>query len=75
MPKNGSARRALADRLAADGLRVLAVALAERPATTRPYTTADERGLTLLGLVGLRDAAAETAAEALARAHPQRASR
>ncbi|WP_329463665.1 magnesium-translocating P-type ATPase [Streptomyces sp. NBC_01431] len=57
---------ALADRLAADGLRVLAVALADRPATTRPYTTADERGLTLLGLVGLRDATAETAAEALA---------
>ncbi|MFE4858922.1 magnesium-translocating P-type ATPase [Streptomyces sp. NPDC056670] len=57
---------ALADRLAADGLRVLAVALAERPAAGRPYTTADERGLTLKGLVGLRDATAETAADALA---------
>ncbi|MFJ8308872.1 MULTISPECIES: magnesium-translocating P-type ATPase [unclassified Streptomyces] len=57
---------ALADRLAADGLRVLAVALAERPAATRPYTTADERGLSLQGLVGLRDATAETAADALA---------
>ncbi|RCH64782.1 magnesium-translocating P-type ATPase [Streptomyces sp. SDr-06] len=56
---------ALADRLAADGLRVLAVALAERPAATRPYTTKDERGLTLQGLVGLRDATAETAADAL----------
>ncbi|MEV6043409.1 magnesium-translocating P-type ATPase [Streptomyces xanthochromogenes] len=57
---------ALADRLAADGLRVLAVALAERPAAGRPYTVADERGLTLKGLVGLRDATAESAADALA---------
>ncbi|MFB7644553.1 MULTISPECIES: magnesium-translocating P-type ATPase [unclassified Streptomyces] len=57
---------AFAGRLAADGLRVLAVALAERPASGRPYTTADERGLTLKGLVGLRDATAESAADALA---------
>ncbi|MFE3184886.1 magnesium-translocating P-type ATPase [Streptomyces violascens] len=56
---------ALAEHLASDGLRVLAVALAERPAVRRPYTTADERGLTLQGLVGLRDATAETAADAL----------
>uniref|UniRef100_A0AAU2V495 Magnesium-transporting ATPase, P-type 1 n=1 Tax=Streptomyces sp. NBC_00003 TaxID=2903608 RepID=A0AAU2V495_9ACTN len=56
---------ALADRLASDGLRVLAVALAERPAARRPYTTRDERGLTFQGLVGLRDATAETAADAL----------
>ncbi|UQI47941.1 HAD-IC family P-type ATPase [Streptomyces sp. HU2014] len=55
-----------ADELAADGLRVLAVAVAERPARARPYTPADERGLTLLGFVGLRDALAPTAAEALA---------
>ncbi|MCD9142443.1 HAD-IC family P-type ATPase [Streptomyces albireticuli] len=57
------ARRA--DGLAADGLRVLAVAVAERPARARPYTPADERGLTLLGFVGLRDALAPTAADAL----------
>ncbi|MFG3286510.1 magnesium-translocating P-type ATPase [Streptomyces sp. NPDC048111] len=57
---------ALAGRLAADGLRVLAVALAERPAAVRPYTPADERGLTLKGLVGLRDETARTAAGALA---------
>ncbi|WP_120722025.1 magnesium-translocating P-type ATPase [Streptomyces hundungensis] len=56
----------LADRLAADGLRVLAVALAERPATGRPFTAQDERGLTLKGLVALRDATADTAAAALA---------
>ena len=56
---------ALADRLASDGLRVLAVALAERPAAARPYAAADERGLSLQGLVGLRDATAETAADAL----------
>ncbi|GAA0621435.1 magnesium-translocating P-type ATPase [Streptomyces crystallinus] len=56
---------ALAAARAEDGLRVLAVARAERPARTRAYTTADERGLTFVGLVGLRDATAETAAAAL----------
>jgi Mg2+-importing ATPase len=56
----------LAERHAARGLRLLAVALADRPARTRPYTPADERGLTLLGIVGLRDELAATADEALA---------
>nr|WP_269853932.1 HAD-IC family P-type ATPase [Streptomyces sp. RPT161] len=56
----------LAERRAADGLRLLAVALADRPARTRPYTRADERGLTLLGIVGLRDELAATADDALA---------
>lgn len=53
---------------AESGLRVLAVALAERPARLGPYTLtpADEYGLTFLGTVGLRDAAADTAADALA---------
>ncbi|MGW1074321.1 HAD-IC family P-type ATPase [Streptomyces sp. NPDC002537] len=55
-----------AEALAADGLRVLAVAVAERPARARPYTPDDEHGLTFLGFVGLRDALAPTAAEALA---------
>lgn len=54
--------RDLADALAADGLRVLAVATAERPAGTLP----DERALTFRGLVTLRDDLAPTAAEALA---------
>ncbi|MHB9861648.1 magnesium-translocating P-type ATPase [Streptomyces sp. YIM S03343] len=57
--------RALAARQADDGLRVLAVATAERPARTRDYTPADERGLEFRGLVTLRDALAPTAAEAL----------
>ncbi|WP_171167054.1 magnesium-translocating P-type ATPase [Streptomyces sp. I05A-00742] len=57
------ARRA-AD-LAADGLRVLAVARAERPPRTRPYGPADERGLDFTGFLALRDAVAPTAAEAL----------
>ncbi|MFH8345079.1 cation-transporting P-type ATPase [Streptomyces sp. NPDC018045] len=59
--------RLVADRTA-DGLRLLAVAVAERPArpSGRPYTPADERGLTLVGFVGLRDALAPTAAEACA---------
>ncbi|WP_048832213.1 HAD-IC family P-type ATPase [Streptomyces varsoviensis] len=56
----------LAEESAADGLRVLAVAVAERPARSRPYTTADERGLTFIGFVCLRDTPAPTAADALA---------
>ncbi|WP_346012195.1 HAD-IC family P-type ATPase, partial [Streptomyces sp. SID3343] len=56
--------------LAEDGLRVLGVALVERRpgfgANTYTYTTADERGLTFVGFVGLRDAAADTAVAALA---------
>ncbi|MEU3843172.1 HAD-IC family P-type ATPase [Streptomyces sp. NPDC028635] len=55
----------LAARHAGDGLRVLAVATAERPARTRPYTPADERGLTFRGLVTLRDALTPSAADAL----------
>ncbi|MFB7509853.1 magnesium-translocating P-type ATPase [Streptomyces broussonetiae] len=54
-----------AGRHADDGLRVLAVATAERPARTRGYTPADERGLTFRGLITLRDALAPTAADAL----------
>lgn len=57
--------RDLATRQADDGMRVLAVATAERPARTRAYTPADERGLAFRGLITLRDALAPTAAEAL----------
>ncbi|GGX91312.1 HAD-IC family P-type ATPase [Streptomyces hiroshimensis] len=57
---------ARADALAGSGLRVLAVALAERPASTSPYAPEDERELTLVGFAGLQDALAPTAAEALA---------
>ncbi|MBI0294171.1 magnesium-translocating P-type ATPase [Streptomyces sp. PRKS01-29] len=56
---------ALADREADDGLRLLAVATAQRPARHRGYTPADERGLTFIGFVALRDALAPTAADAL----------
>ncbi|MEL5954061.1 magnesium-translocating P-type ATPase [Streptomyces sp. CLV115] len=55
----------LAARETANGLRLLAVARAERPARPRPYTTADERGLNFLGFVTLRDALTPSAAEAL----------
>ncbi|MFJ9564711.1 magnesium-translocating P-type ATPase [Streptomyces fuscichromogenes] len=58
--------RGLAAGAADDGLRVLAVATADRPARTREYTPADERGLSFRGLVTLRDALAPTAADALA---------
>ncbi|MFE8974744.1 magnesium-translocating P-type ATPase [Streptomyces cyaneofuscatus] len=59
---------ALAARKAESGLRLLAVARADRPA--RParhggYTPADERGLTFVGLVALRDVPAPSAADAL----------
>ncbi|MGW3035983.1 magnesium-translocating P-type ATPase [Streptomyces sp. NPDC001178] len=56
---------ALAARHADDGLRVLAVATADRPARTREYTAADERGLDFRGFVTFKDALAPTAGEAL----------
>ncbi|WP_373648943.1 magnesium-translocating P-type ATPase [Streptomyces sp. t99] len=56
---------ALADRKAASGLRLLAVARADRASRAGAYTPADERGLTFLGLVALRDAGAPSAADAL----------
>ncbi|MFE6776637.1 magnesium-translocating P-type ATPase [Streptomyces sp. NPDC057702] len=63
------ARRRLleaADRYADQGLRVLAVATAERRARPRDYTPADERGLTFHGFLTFRDALAPSAPEALA---------
>ncbi|WP_433406337.1 magnesium-translocating P-type ATPase [Streptomyces sp. CA-146814] len=56
---------ALAARKAESGLRLLAVAHADRPARPGAYTPADERGLTFVGLVALRDVPAPSAAEAL----------
>ncbi|WTF98288.1 magnesium-translocating P-type ATPase [Streptomyces sp. NBC_01590] len=55
----------LAAREAAGGLRLLAVARTERPARPRAYTAADERGLTFLGFVTLRDALTPSASDAL----------
>lgn len=56
---------ALADRKAASGLRLLAVARADRASRAGAYTPADERGLAFLGLVALRDVPAPSAADAL----------
>ncbi|MEV7893207.1 magnesium-translocating P-type ATPase [Streptomyces cyaneofuscatus] len=56
---------ALAARKAESGLRLLAVARADRPARHGGYTPADERGLTFVGLVALRDVPAPSAADAL----------
>ncbi|MFG2129920.1 magnesium-translocating P-type ATPase [Streptomyces sp. NPDC048751] len=56
---------ALAAREAHAGLRVLALATAERPARTRPYAPTDERGLTFRGLLTFHDAPAPTATDAL----------
>jgi P-type Mg2+ transporter len=57
---------ALAAARAAEGVRLLAVAMDERPARLGGYRTADEQGLVLVGFVALRDALAPTAAAALA---------
>ncbi|WP_030681464.1 HAD-IC family P-type ATPase [Streptomyces cellulosae] len=59
--------RALAAHHAGAGLRLLAVATADRPARIRAYTAADESGLTLRGFVAFRDALTPTAPEALRR--------
>ncbi|MGC4908482.1 magnesium-translocating P-type ATPase [Streptomyces cyaneofuscatus] len=56
---------ALAARKAESGLRLLAVARADRPARHGAYSPADERGLTFVGLVALRDVPAPSAADAL----------
>ncbi|QNP69530.1 HAD-IC family P-type ATPase [Streptomyces roseirectus] len=64
-PSERDRLRKLAAAEADDGLRLLAVATAERTARTRPYTPADERGLTFRGLVAFRDDLAPSAAEAL----------
>ncbi|MEV0406922.1 magnesium-translocating P-type ATPase [Actinoallomurus sp. NPDC050550] len=53
------------DRHAADGVRLLAVAIADRPARLRPYRPEDEQGLTLVGFVGFRDRPRESAAAAV----------
>ncbi|MFI9774492.1 magnesium-translocating P-type ATPase [Streptomyces sp. NPDC051956] len=56
---------ARAAALSGDGLRLLAVATAERPARRRPYRTSDERGLTFTGFVAFTDALVPTAEQAL----------
>ncbi|OIV35913.1 hypothetical protein BIV57_19145 [Mangrovactinospora gilvigrisea] len=56
---------ALADARAADGMRLLAVATAERPARSRAWGTADERGLTLVGFLAFADEVRPDAAAAL----------
>ncbi len=57
---------AVADALARDGVRVLALAEAERPAKAGRYRPADEAALTLIGFVGFRDLPRLSARQALA---------
>jgi P-type Mg2+ transporter len=57
--------RGLADRLHADGARVLAVAVKTRSASGRPLRPSDESALTLVGYVGLLDEAKPSAHTAL----------
>ncbi|GAB3979887.1 magnesium-translocating P-type ATPase [Actinoallomurus acanthiterrae] len=56
----------LADRHAANGVRLLAVALAERSTRISAYRPADEQELTLLGFVGFRDRTRDSASAAIA---------
>ncbi|GAA4605350.1 magnesium-translocating P-type ATPase [Actinoallomurus liliacearum] len=53
------------DRYAADGVRLLAVAIADKPVRPRAYGPKDERDLTLIGFVGFRDRPRESAAAAV----------
>jgi Mg2+-importing ATPase len=55
----------LADRHAADGVRLLAVAITERPAPARPHRPAEEQELTLVGFVGFRDHPRDSAPAAI----------
>jgi P-type Mg2+ transporter len=57
---------AVADALARDGVRVLAVAESVRPARAGGYRPADEAGLMLTGFVGFRDLPRPSAARAVA---------
>ena len=57
---------AMADGCARDGVRLLAVAVATRPAACGRYWPADEECLTLVGLVGFRDVPRPSARQAVA---------
>jgi Mg2+-importing ATPase len=65
-PAEREGTAALADGYARDGVRLLAVAVATRPATCGRYRPADEEGLTLVGLVGFRDLPRPSARRAVA---------
>jgi P-type Mg2+ transporter len=65
-PAEREAATALADGYARDGVRLLAVAVATRPARLGRYRPADEDGLTLVGLVGFRDVPRPSARQAVA---------
>jgi len=58
--------RARAGRLAAEGLRVVAVAVKEEPADKTTYSVADECALTLIGFAAFLDPPKESTAPALA---------
>ncbi len=57
---------AMADGYARDGVRLLAVAVATRPAAHGRYRPADEERLTLVGLIGFRDVPRPSARQAVA---------
>ena len=57
--------RQTTEELNEQGLRVVAVAMKETPATQQVYSQADEQGLTLLGYVAFLDPPKESTAQAL----------
>ncbi|MFT3817011.1 MAG: magnesium-translocating P-type ATPase [Rubrivivax sp.] len=57
--------RAVAHELNGQGLRVVAVAMKELPASQAAYSVADEAGLTLIGYIAFLDPPKESAAPAL----------
>ncbi len=58
--------REITGRLNADGLRVLVVAIAHRLDSGRPYSLADETGLTAIGCLAFLDPPKDSAATAIA---------
>jgi Ca2+-transporting ATPase len=58
-----------ADRMAAEGLRVLAVGIRRFAAKPEPYDVEAERGLTLVGLIGMIDPPRPEVADAIATCH------
>jgi Mg2+-importing ATPase len=71
-PMNDARRReikAMTRELNEDGLRVLVVAIKRQPTAGRPYSVADEGGLTAVGCLAFLDPPKDSAATAIAALH------
>jgi len=67
LPEYDAKRKALVDRLNAEGFRVIALAYKEMPQDNRAYSVRDECGMTLKGFLAFLDPPKMTAPEALAK--------